>query len=718
MKRFASLIVSAIMFLTILAPFGGSAKALTIENKHWATKYFTTLEQDGILKADASQWDTEIPALDFATALGKVLGKEITPPGGDFTRGVMLRLAVDNSSYSGELKNFDFPIFCKSNDEESVPKELVPYCNMAFRPKYQLLDYRKGRKIEINQKPFWSEAAYMLYMLKYPPNANPGQQIIVVTSSEPDTLNPFTSNSMSVVLLGTFTGAPDISYDDQANLYPHMLIRVPTLDNGDIVLLKDPVTDKDRMKVTYRIRPGMHYPPLPGEAEGSKFHEITADDYMFAFRVTLCPIVQSTVRSGQLKIDYLKKIDKYTLEVGFNELYTYANWGTPGGDLFKAKFETDFYTDPNNFNVRQDFIDWTVGPYLMKQWEVGDHIEYKPNPYATFAQPLVEKIIVKFMPDPNTIRLNLQADNIDIVTSTFSPLDAEELMKKVPKSKFYFTETTSWDHIQLNQFKDEKGKYDIFGDKRVRQALLYGLDRPQISKAAAAGIYQPSHSWITKKSPYYDESSVKKYEYNPAKAEQLLEEAGWKLANVDGKNIRCKNGDPSKPLKFSLSFAQESDYRLRVAEQVLRMWERIGVWVVPQARPAKELLGGDVLSGHLFESMMLGLVSNPIRPNANLWRSDQIPTKQNNGAGQNYGGWVGSKEHDELCYEIEKIQPETKLRELFKKEVAIWCDELPALPLFNRYDVDVATRDIQNIKPTGANRTINWNCEFWYREVK
>ena len=65
------------MFLTILAPFGGSARALTIENKHWATKYFATLEQDGILKADASQWDMEIPASDFATALGKVLGKEI-----------------------------------------------------------------------------------------------------------------------------------------------------------------------------------------------------------------------------------------------------------------------------------------------------------------------------------------------------------------------------------------------------------------------------------------------------------------------------------------------------------------------------------------------------------------------------------------------------------------------------------------------------------------
>ncbi len=718
--RSVVLVVTLCLILVFAFAFFAMPKASFAAStvQHPLVKYITSMQKDGVLpKVDAAAYDLDVSPADYFAGLGKVLDKEIPLPKlSKFTRTIMLKWAVDNSVHSKELSNFTFKPFCLANDEETISERDAPYFNMAYRPKYQLLTYRKGRNISPESSPSYAEAAYMLYMLKHPPNADPGQSITMVTANEPDTMNIFTSNSMSAVLINTFLYQSDISFGSEATLYPIMLTRVPSIDNGDIKLFKDPVTGVDKMKVIYRIRHGMFYPPLPGEAENSKLHEITADDYLFSFRVSTCPLIQSIVRSGNLKVDYLRKIDKYTVEVGFNELYTYANFGL--GDMYKAYFELDFYTKTSDFNVRQDFADYGIGPYKVKLWERGDHIEYMPNPYALFAQPLVPKIVIRFMQDPNTIKLNMQSGNVDIVSQTFSPLETGELEKKLADVKFYYTPATTWDHVQLNQFKDGTGKFDLFGDKRVRQALLYSLDREMISKIGSNSKYKISDCWLIPTSPYYDEKYIKKYEYNPSKAEKLLDEAGWKLTNVNGEIIRCKDGDPKKPFKFKLSGAIEFEFRRKAIEQMVSMWGRVGIKIEPGLMPSKVLLGGDTLRRHLFDAVGMALVSNPVRPSATMWRSDQVPSEANGWSGQCYGGWVGNKENDELCTKIESILPDLELREAIGKQMALWTEELPALPMFNRVDVDTAKSDIQNIKPTGANRTVNWNAEFWYREPK
>ncbi len=710
--------VLAIGVFATVSPTGAAT------TEHWATKYVATMVKEGVLP-ESTNWDAPITADDFAKGLSKVLGKEVGAPKAEgFNRAEMVKLAVDNSTYTGDLKGIEekYPIaFCHSNDEEKIPKDMVPYFNMAYRPQWQLLTYRKDRKTAFDKEPWYSEAAYMLYMLKYPPNKDPGQQIIVVTAQEPDTLNPFTTTAFSATLLGTFYGSTDVTYDDFATRYPDQVLRVPSLDNGDVKVFKNPVTGKDNMSVVYRIRPGMYYPPMKGETEDKK-HEITADDYLFALRVGLSPVIQSISRSGILKYDYLRKIDKYTCEISFNEVYTFGTWGL--GDFYKAMFELDFYTDPGNFNSRDDFRDYPSGPYRIKEWVRGDHIEFEPNPYALYAQPLVPKVIVRFMQDTNTIRLNLQAGNIDITTNAFGPLETADIEKKLPLVKFYYTPGTSYEHITLNQFKDkETGKFDLFGDLRVRQALLYALDRERLTKITSNGIWSIAHHHLSPKSKYYDDKVPFKYEYNPAKAEKLLDEAGWKLTNVGGELIRCKvdkNGkpDPNKPFKTTLATTGEQEFRRKNVEEVVKMWGQIGIKVAPQLRPAKELFGGQVLSQHQFEMVEFAWVSQPVRPNALMWRSDQVPTKENNWIGQGISGWVGSKEHDDWCSEIEKELPDVKLQELLNKELRYWSENLPILPLFYRYDVDTATRDIQNIKPTGSQRTINWNSAFWYREKK
>lgn len=699
----------------------GAGRIMAAESTHWATKYVEKMVKDTIMpQADLVQWDKEMAPAAAVEALGKALGKSLPAPDAAkaFTRADFAKLAVENSNWAADIEQHKFPAWCMSNDELTIPADFVPYFNMAYRPKYNFLTYRKGRLTAWDKTPTYAEVAFACYRFKYPPNTEKGQQVVVVTAQEPDTMNP-TSNALSRTMLVTFMSyGGDVTYGDDATLYPVTLTRVPSVDNGDVKVFKDPVSGRMKETVTYHIRPGLYQHPMY-EGEPDKTHEITADDYVYAFREGLCPRVQNTSKSGTWKIDGMRKIDKYTVEVDWNEVYAYATWGA--GYSYKAKYEQDLYTDPADFNVRQDFIDYLTGPYEMVKWDRGDHIEFAPNPYASYAQPLVDKIIVKFMMDTNTIRLNLQSNAVDVVSNAFTPIEASGLAQQLPQYRFVFTEGTSWEHLDLNQHEidpsspNTPGLKWVFGDKRVRQAMLYALDREELCKIVSNGIFTPSHSWMPARSKYYNEEMIKKYPYDPKMAEKLLDEAGWKLTKVGNEMIRCKDGDPKKPFMFEIKTTSEQEFRVKNIEQLQKMWGRIGLKIITKPVPAKELFGQS-LTRHEWSIVEFAWVSNPIRPNANLFMSNQIPTKDNFWQGQNVGGWPSSKEHDQLCTDMTMELPEAKLQDVYNRQSKIWTEELPALPLFNRYDVDVCPFDLENFKPTGSQVTSNWNAAWWYRE--
>lgn len=715
------------MVFSVFATLGISVAADEVNlDNHWARKYAYTLGEKENILPKSDNYDATISPKDFTAGLSKIVGTEVSAPEGEtISRWDMLKLAVDNK-YSAELNQFDFQLWALANDEEAkdekdnliISKENAKYFNLAYRPQYQLLNYRKNRTIAAVAPATYGEAAYMLYMVKYPPNRDPNQQITMVTNSEPDTMNPFTSSNMSTTTMWRFLSAGSHSIDDTATIFPNFCTRTPTVDNGDIILYKENYTGKevDKMKVIYRLRPGIFFPPLEGEEPSAKLHELTAHDLMFATRVDFCPKIQQITRQGTLKVDYMKVLDKYTVEIGYNEHYVYASFGV--GHLYKDMYEKELYIDSSNFNSRDDFTKWNMGPYILEKWETGDSMVFTPNPYAAFAQPLVSKIIVRFMANNNTIRMNLQSGNVDIVPAVLSIMEAKEVEKKIPTHKFVYTPAESYSHITPNLFKDEAGKFDLLGDKRVRQAILHAIDREKIAKLVSDGIQTPAHCWMAKKSKYYNDAVVKKYPYDPKKAEELLDAAGFKLVDINGVMTRCKDGDPNKALKLSLRAASGVPALQIETENVRNDLARVGIIIDAQLIPPQTLLGGQTLSRHQFELIRFSWVSSAVRPNADMWLNEAIPSESNGWSGQNMSGWVFSEEHNQICKEITKIISEQKLQELLDKEIAIWTEELPIMPMLSRYDVDVYVRDIQMIKPTGSNTPLNWNANFWYREAK
>ena len=85
----------------------------------------------------------------------------------------------------------------------------------------------------------------------------------------------------------------------------------------------------------------------------------------------------------------------------------------------------------------------------------------------------------------------------------------------------------------------------------VRQAILYAVNQEQLNKTVLDGVYQPAHNLITPTTPGYSKSASALYPYNPAKAESLLESAGWKVGSG---GVRQKNGQ-----QLHLDFLIQSD---------------------------------------------------------------------------------------------------------------------------------------------------------------
>src|SRR5262249_18417820 len=144
----------------------------------------------------------------------------------------------------------------------------------------------------------------------------------------------------------------------------------------------------------------------------------------------------------------------------------------------------------------------------------------------------------------------------------------------------------------------------ILADTRVRQALLYGLDRAGINEAMFGGK-QPVADTIVHPLDWAHTDDVPKYPYDPARARALLEEAGWHPGS-DGIR-RNARGD-----RLSLDLATTSGNRTReLLEQVMQSeWRDIGIEVHLRNQPARVLFG-ETLRKRTFELALFGWVSAP-----------------------------------------------------------------------------------------------------------
>ena len=161
-----------------------------------------------------------------------------------------------------------------------------------------------------------------------------------------------------------------------------------------------------------------------------------------------------------------------------------------------------------------------TGPFQLDNWVPGDRIELVRNPHYWGPAPKLARVTFRIIPDPAAATAALLSGSLDAYPDFPAP---ETVVKFQHDPRFTVSIGTSEGKVILALNDARKP----FNDLRVRQALAYAIDRKSIIDAAYSGYGTPIGSHYTPSDPHYVDLTGA-YPYDPAKAKQLLQEAGVK----------------------------------------------------------------------------------------------------------------------------------------------------------------------------------------------
>lgn len=207
-----------------------------------------------------------------------------------------------------------------------------------------------------------------------------------------------------------------------------------------------------------------------------------------------------------------------------------------------------------------------TGPFKFKEWVQGDHVSVVRNDDYYDKVPYVDGLTMRVLPDSDASVLALKQGETDIMefvppAQVATVNDSDELDVDV-YNLFQFT------HYVFNL---DPEKSDLFQDKRVRQALMYALDRDSITQNIFFGYGEPAIGTQPPMSPAYAPDRMEPaYDFDPEKAKSLLNEAGWTLK--DG--VMQKDGE-----KFEVGFLYTGGEALvdQMVTYIKEAWEDVGV---------------------------------------------------------------------------------------------------------------------------------------------
>ncbi|WP_404294341.1 ABC transporter substrate-binding protein (plasmid) [Microvirga sp. RSM25] len=204
-----------------------------------------------------------------------------------------------------------------------------------------------------------------------------------------------------------------------------------------------------------------------------------------------------------------------------------------------------------------------TGPFRFKEWVRGSHIVYERNPdYWDQPKPYLDRLVVRFIPDPAARAIAIETGEIDVAPSTPIPLHELSRFEQLPHIGFDPRGYQYQNGITRIEFNLEK---PFFQDLRVRQAFAHTIDRTVIRDtvnygygAAIAGPINPNLAkWYV--------PDLKTYATDAKKAEALLDEAGYRRG-ADGIRI-----------KLFHDYVPSTDSSKRSAEYVRQALAKIGV---------------------------------------------------------------------------------------------------------------------------------------------
>lgn len=366
------------------------------------------------------------------------------------------------------------------------------------------------------------------------------------------------------------------------------------------------------------------------------------------------------------------------------------------------------------------------GPYRLASYQPGERIILERNPYywrkddEGNAQPHIDRFVLQIVESADTALGQFRSGGLDILAV---PANYFALVKR-EEEKGNFTiynggAALSTQFITFNLNRASRNgkplvdpvKSGWFNTLEFRQAVAHAIDRPTMINSIYQGIGEPQNSPIYKQSPYFlsPEEGLPVYDYDPEKARQLLEQAGFQynsrghLEDAEGNEVR-----------FTLITNAGNKIREAMGAQIKQDLAKIGITVDFQPIAFNTLVAklSDTLD---WEAHILGFVGGGVEPDSarNIWSVNGTLHAFNQDASQGdplegrvIQDW--EQEINDLYIQGSQELDEEKRQEIYAQTQILAQEYLPFIHLVNPLSLSAVRNDIENVRFSALGGTL-WN---------
>jgi len=302
-------------------------------------------------------------------------------------------------------------------------------------------------------------------------------------------------------------------------------------------------------------------------AEGATWHDgvpVTAEDIKFT-----CGIIGSIPGWAEVDycVDHVEIIDDYTIKVTNTRALTTVNcpgWWAWDPILPKHIFEP--YKDNLESFPNEESIG--SGPFKMKEFKPGQYMWLEAYEDYWGDRPYVDEVVFILYPTLETMLMALEKGEIDVMGETSLPPALIEDFEANPDIKVEIVPGLALYDLVFNLHKDTP-----LQDKNVRHAIAYSIDRQRIVDMVYRGYAAKCDSWVYEEDLMHH-PNLPQYDYDPDKANEILDGAGY--VDSDGDGIR---NDPAtgKNLVFDLLCSSGDQDGVKMSALIKEMLPGIGV---------------------------------------------------------------------------------------------------------------------------------------------
>ena len=504
--------------------------------------------------------------------------------------------------------------------------------------------------------------------------AGPSNQLLIVGyDREPDTMNRYATHILEDIQSCVVEGL--VTSDERMNIVPVLAAELPTLDNGGVKLRAD-----GGMDVTWKLRPGVKW-------HDGKPH--TSADVKFTVDAINKGDWKPESTDGFDRIASVDTPDSLTAVVHYKEVYAPYQMQFFRGTLPKHLLDGRDIDKANDYNRSP----LGTGPYRIVEWKTGEYVllEKMKDYWRGPDYPKIDRILFRFLANTTTRINQLKSGEVHVVALV--PWDKVRELRAVPSLRLNQVLGNGYEHITLNE-----KHFPAFADVRVRQALAHAIDRELLVRTVLDSLVTTVNGAVQPLSWAY-EPNVRKYDYDPATARKLLDDAGWKLG---ADSVRSKDG---KPLAFTIITQAGFAIRENIAQAVQRQLRDVGV------NTSVRLIDGTSISSVWFSGefdAMLHWWQMGADPEITLFfAADRTPP-----AGRNIN-YFADDSLTRLLYASDRTVDQAKRTELLKAAQRRVADLVPELVLYNTSKIDAVPATLQNFKGNPTNAGPFWNVHEW-----